>query len=60
MSVFFLILSVMSAVWLLVAFGVADKHPDPSNTSLIPQVLAAAVSCLACLVISLISWLFGA
>lgn len=55
MSMIFLILAFASVLWGGIAFALAESHPTPSLTTLIPQVLIAAVLCAVSLAAATVS-----
>lgn len=62
MAVFFLVVALLSACWGAIAYWLAETHPTPSQSSLIPQFVASVmvfVAALLCAAVFAIYSLFG-
>ncbi len=50
MAMFFLVVALLAACWGVVTYWLAETHPTPSQTSLIPQFFAALLVFVVALV----------
>lgn len=60
MSHLFLLGAIGAAVWAAIAYALANGHPDPSRTSLIPRVFGAGLLSAVLFIAAAIAAIAGA